>query len=93
MWCEYFDENFRVQIEERQGLKFVHLDVKNWKKSVFWDMMDVLEDMLYRYGTLYADRVDDKQEKFMQMFGFLKTKGHCELPDGTRMEIFVCQSH
>lgn len=41
----YCDENFDVQVEEREGMLFLHCEVENFSKSVLKQMKAVMEEI------------------------------------------------
>jgi len=90
-WVEYFDPHFAVVAEQHAGRVFLHLQVKVFNKTVLKDMFDVLEGMLWKYRTLYGIRVDEKQQKFMEIMGFTSSELKVTLSDGVVREVYVCQ--
>lgn len=89
-WVEYFDPNFAVVAEQYAGRVFLHVQVRKFSKSVLNDMFDVLEGMLWKYKALYGVRIDDKQQKFMEVLGFTPSDIKVTLSDGVTREVFVC---
>lgn len=90
-WVEYFDPHFAVLAEQYSGDVFVHVQVRKFNKTVLKDMFDVLEGMLWKYKALYGVRIDDKQQKFMEVMGFVPSNLRVLLSDGVEREVYVCQ--
>lgn len=90
-WVEYFDPHFAVVAEQHAGRVFLHVQVKKFNKTVLQDMFDVLEGMLWKYKALYGVRIDDKQQKFMEVMGFTLSDLKVTLSDGVTREVYVCQ--
>jgi hypothetical protein len=69
------------QMEELSGQIFLHIhwkDLSKWSKSIYWDMLDVLNEteqfLKSEYGIqsvfISIDAADEKLIKFETMFGF-----------------------
>lgn len=89
-WVEYFDPHFAVVAEQHAGRVFVHVQVRKFNKTVLKDMFDVLEGMLWKYKALYGVCIDDKQQKFMEIMGFVPSDLKVTLSDGVDREVYVC---
>jgi len=64
------DVGFSIKVENVQGKPFLHCTVHRWSAGVFKDMLAGLVVLNDTYGTLYAQRMDDKQQRFITMLGF-----------------------
>jgi len=55
-----------------ERLTFVHCDISQWTKSIRKNLKDDFGSLCWMRGgkPLYCLRNDDKQEKFIRMFGF-----------------------
>lgn len=92
-WVEYFDPHFAVVAEQHAGRVFLHVQVRTFNKTVLKDMFDALEGMLWKYKVLYGVRIDDKQQKFMEVMGFVPSDLKVTLSDGITREVYICQQH
>ena len=90
-WVEYFDPHFAVVAEQHAGRVLLHVQVRKFNKTVLKDMFDALEGMLWKYKALYGVRIDDKQQKFMEVMGFVPSSLKVTLSDGLTREVYVCQ--
>ena len=90
-WVEYFDPHFAVVAEQHAGRVFLHVQVKVFNKTVLKDLFDVLEGMLWKYKALYGVRMDDKQQKYMEVMGFTPCDLKVVLSDGATREVYVCR--
>ena len=61
-----------LSMPDGERLTFVHCDIFKWTKSIKKTLKDDFGSLCWMRGgkPLYCLRVDDKQEKFIRMFGF-----------------------
>lgn len=81
-------DEYVIYIEKAYGVHWIHCDVKKWGKGVFKALLrDLNKVQLFIGETIFALFVDDKQEKFMRMFGF-KFLRDVEKTGGEKTKVF-----
>lgn len=67
----YSDNDFSLHGDYKEGVVVLHCEVQRWTAAVYRRILAALLGVQQAVkDTLYAPRIDDKQEKFMRMFGF-----------------------
>lgn len=87
----FSDESSEVFIEDSTLGWIVHCYVKEWSKSIYWKLVDVLlaiKEVAPR-GEIYCVAFNDKLVKFATMFGFESIDTLTEKATGKSGELMV----
>ena len=79
-------DNYKFSMELYEGKPFCHIEIKNWSKSIYNEMLNDLVQVESVIGSLYAfiDKSKAKERKLANMFGFMEIE---EIGNGYLMRL------